>query len=38
MGLHLELGDAGPNLPQPVRSEADVRKLKTLIRKPILDF
>jgi uroporphyrinogen decarboxylase len=29
MGLHLELGDAGPNLPQPVRSEADVRKLKT---------
>src|SRR6266850_143045 len=29
MGLHLELGDAGPNLPQPVRSETDVRKLKT---------
>src|SRR6267143_56620 len=27
MGLQLELGDAGPNLPQPVRSEADVRKL-----------
>jgi uroporphyrinogen decarboxylase len=29
MGLKLELGDAGPNLPEPVRSEADVRKLKT---------
>jgi uroporphyrinogen decarboxylase len=28
MGLNLELGDAGPNLPEPVRSEADVRKLK----------
>src|SRR3979411_1175067 len=28
MGLQLELGDAGPNLPEPVRSEADVRKLK----------
>jgi uroporphyrinogen decarboxylase len=28
MGLHLELGDAGPNLPHPVRSEADVEKLK----------
>jgi uroporphyrinogen decarboxylase len=28
MGLPLELGDAGPNLPEPVRSEADVRKLK----------
>lgn len=27
MGLPLELGDAGPNLPQPVRSVADVRKL-----------
>src|SRR5246500_4975398 len=29
MGLKLELGDAGPNLPQPVRTEADVRKLRT---------
>ena len=29
MGLPLELGDAGPNLPQPVRSEADVRSLRT---------
>src|SRR6266576_4998714 len=29
MSLYLELGDAGPNLPQPVRSEADVRKLRT---------
>jgi uroporphyrinogen decarboxylase len=28
MGLTLELGDAGPNLPEPVRSEQDVRRLK----------
>jgi uroporphyrinogen decarboxylase len=28
MGLHLELGDAGPNLPNPVRSKADVDRLK----------
>src|SRR6202040_3038194 len=28
MGLQLELGDAGPNLPEPVRSEADVGKLR----------
>src|SRR5215470_10565732 len=28
MGLPLELGDAGPNLPSPVRSVADVRKLR----------
>src|SRR4029077_17865137 len=28
MGLTLELGDAGPNLPKPVRSEADVSKLR----------
>lgn len=28
MGLTLELGDAGPNLPEPVRSEAQVRRLK----------
>ena len=27
MGLPLELEDAGPNLPQPVRSEKDVTKL-----------
>lgn len=27
MGLPLELGDAGPNLPEPVRTTADVRKL-----------
>lgn len=27
MGLPLELEDQGPNLPQPVRTEADVRKL-----------
>jgi uroporphyrinogen decarboxylase len=27
MGLRLELEDAGPNLPEPVRSEADVRRL-----------
>jgi uroporphyrinogen decarboxylase len=28
MGLRLELGDAGPNLPNPVRSKADVDRLK----------
>src|SRR5208282_2583109 len=28
MGLPLELGDAGPNLPEPVRTEADVKKLR----------
>jgi uroporphyrinogen decarboxylase len=28
MGLPLELGDAGPNLPNPVRSKADVDKLR----------
>src|SRR6202140_3046881 len=28
MGLKLELGDGGPNLPEPVRSEADVVKLR----------
>src|SRR5882724_2297278 len=28
MGLPLELGDAGPNLPEPVRSLAAVRKLR----------
>src|SRR6058998_4013715 len=28
MGLPLELGDAGPNLPSPVRSLADVQKLR----------
>jgi uroporphyrinogen decarboxylase len=28
MGLALELGDAGPNLPSPVRSAGDVAKLK----------
>jgi len=28
MGLPLELGDAGPNLPQPVRTEEDVKKLR----------
>lgn len=27
MGLPLELGDKGPHLPQPVRSEADIRRL-----------
>jgi uroporphyrinogen decarboxylase len=27
MGLKLELGDAGPNLPEPVRSAADVNRL-----------
>jgi uroporphyrinogen decarboxylase len=28
MGLPLELGDAGPNLPKPVRTAADVGRLK----------
>jgi uroporphyrinogen decarboxylase len=28
MGLPLELGDAGPNLPNPVRSASDVSKLR----------
>jgi uroporphyrinogen decarboxylase len=28
MGLPLELGDQGPNLPQPVHNEADVKKLR----------
>ncbi|MGB6883800.1 MAG: uroporphyrinogen decarboxylase [Candidatus Acidiferrum sp.] len=28
MGLKLKLGDAGPNLPEPVRSKRDVEKLK----------
>src|SRR5580704_3886794 len=28
MGLTLELGDAGPNLPEPVRSKRDVEKLR----------
>src|ERR1700737_4642508 len=28
MGLKLELGDDGPNLPEPVRSKADVARLK----------
>src|SRR5499425_625661 len=28
MGLRLELGDAGPNLPEPVRSADAVRKLR----------
>lgn len=28
MGLPLELGDAGPNLPQPVRTKKDVEALK----------
>src|SRR5579871_2429442 len=28
MGLPLELGDAGPNLPSPVRSASEVTKLK----------
>jgi uroporphyrinogen decarboxylase len=29
MGLQLELGDAGPNLPKPVRTKADVEKLRS---------
>jgi len=33
MGLQLELGDAGPNLPNPVRSKADVDRLKIFDRR-----
>jgi uroporphyrinogen decarboxylase len=29
MGLRLELGDAGPNLPDPIRTQADVVRLRT---------
>src|ERR1700726_2165839 len=28
MGMHLELNDAGPNLPSPIRSAADVANLR----------
>src|SRR6201992_1152384 len=28
MGMKLELGDAGPNLPEPVRSERDIEALR----------
>lgn len=28
MGMPLELGDAGPNMPEPVRTETDVKKLR----------
>jgi uroporphyrinogen decarboxylase len=28
MGLKLELGDAGPNLPEPVRNPVDIQKLR----------
>src|SRR3984957_14237236 len=28
MGMHLELNDAGPNLPSPIRSAADVASLR----------
>src|ERR1700674_49097 len=28
MGMHLELNDAGPNLPNPIRSAADVAALR----------
>jgi uroporphyrinogen decarboxylase len=28
MGLKLELGDAGPNLPEPIRSAADIDRLR----------
>jgi uroporphyrinogen decarboxylase len=28
MGLKLQLGDAGPNLPEPVRTKADVERLR----------
>jgi uroporphyrinogen decarboxylase len=28
MGMHLELGDKGPHLPQPLRSQRDIEKLR----------
>jgi uroporphyrinogen decarboxylase len=28
MGMKLELGDAGPNLPEPIRGESDVQRLR----------
>jgi uroporphyrinogen decarboxylase len=38
MGLKLELGDAGPNLPEPVRSASDVEKLKMFDPESVTGF
>jgi len=38
MGLRLELEDKGPNLPEPVRSEADVKKLRIFDPEVETDF
>src|SRR5467141_3038070 len=38
MGLTLELGDAGPHLPNPVRSRADVEKLRHFDPETETDF
>jgi uroporphyrinogen decarboxylase len=38
MGLKLELGDAGPNLPEPVRSKRDVEKLRLFDPEIDTDF
>jgi uroporphyrinogen decarboxylase len=38
MGLKLELGDAGPNLPEPVRSATDVEKLKMFDPESVTGF
>src|SRR5690349_24593585 len=38
MGLPLELGDAGPNLPQPVRTEQDVDALKIFDPEDVTGF
>src|SRR6202047_4219425 len=38
MGLQLELGDAGPNLPNPVRSKMDVDRLKLFDREAETGF
>lgn len=38
MGLPLELGDAGPNLPEPVRTAADVERLKIFDPEEVTGF
>jgi uroporphyrinogen decarboxylase len=38
MGLKLELGDAGPNLPEPVRTAADVEKLNIFDPESLTGF
>src|SRR5262252_10168137 len=38
MGLQLELSDAGPNLPVPVRSKADVERLRMFDPESVTGF